>query len=211
MKLANEVRAAIEAQPGRSVNAISKAMPGSSKSQVYSAVQWLEARGEVKKDGAWPACWYPVAPIEPADATPAARSTNAIDVVHAKELLAEAMAHPSWASTPAEVKRKVEHAWVVLDREGEIPALPELPPGYQIEWSDDGSGAVYCGWQIRIRGEWYDGLPDDEQAPQERDDAVALCWDIWLDVDADDAWRDYVSAHRGEDDDDDDEEELDAT
>ena len=77
-----------------------------------------------------------------------------------------------------------------------IPKIPMLPPGYQIEWYDDGSGAVYCGWQIRIRGESYDGLPDDEPSPQTRAEAVDLCWQIWAEHDADPKWRAFVKAMR---------------
>jgi hypothetical protein len=80
-----------------------------------------------------------------------------------------------------------------------IPKLPELPPGYQIEWYDDGSGEVYCGWQIRIRGEPYDGLLDDEQTPQERDEAIELCWQLWFENDSDPDWRNFVRAYCGED------------
>lgn len=73
--------------------------------------------------------------------------------------------------------------------------VPELPPGYEITFSDDNADPKYNGWDIWIRGDIYDGR-EDEPLPQERGDAIDECWSIWL-RECGSEWRAFVKALRG--------------
>jgi hypothetical protein len=74
-------------------------------------------------------------------------------------------------------------------------SLPELPPGYEITFSDDNADPKYNGWDIWIRGDIYDGR-EDEPLPQERGDAIDECWSLWL-RECGPEWRAFVEALRG--------------
>lgn len=71
--------------------------------------------------------------------------------------------------------------------------LPELPPGYEVvheKAADYGPEVTEDFWGITVRGDWCDGL--DEPWPKTRAEAVERAWSMWLDYDADEAWREFV-------------------
>lgn len=80
---------------------------------------------------------------------------------------------------------------------GQAPKLPELPPGYEITYSDDNEDPQYNGWDIWIRGDLYDGRDEDEAMPQERAEAVEECWSMWLRYDCSSEWRAFIKSMRG--------------
>lgn len=71
--------------------------------------------------------------------------------------------------------------------------LPELPPCYELAWDDTFEDEKYWGWTIYIRGEYYDGFPDDQEGIKDREEAIDECWDMWFSHDLDECWRDFVS------------------
>lgn len=77
-----------------------------------------------------------------------------------------------------------------------LPALPELPPGYSISYSRDNDDPVYHGWDIYIRGNYFDGGDPEEPPPKTRVAAVNACWALWLSMDCDPAWRRFIRAAR---------------
>jgi hypothetical protein len=74
-------------------------------------------------------------------------------------------------------------------------ALPELPPGYEVTFSDDNADPKYNGWDIWIRGDIYDGRLPDEELPTDRADVVDECWSIWL-RECGVEWRAFIEAMR---------------
>jgi hypothetical protein len=74
--------------------------------------------------------------------------------------------------------------------------VPELPPGFEITFSDDNADPKYNGWDIWIRGGLYDGREGEDPNPQDRAVAVEECWSMWL-GECGPEWRAFIEALRG--------------
>lgn len=82
---------------------------GIDRSAVYTSLTWLRATGEAAPQGGWPRRW---------GTTTTSLAEQVLDDRErcdaAAELLAAAMADPSWSSVPPDIQAKIRRAYVEL-------------------------------------------------------------------------------------------------